>query len=177
MNQSKLTNYEEELAILLEQAKAEYFCLEGSYATHLVCTKAFAKELQHWLRLVTRGLDGRQIDFWMDLEIQVSDKVAPMTFELQRLIPGSLKLPVDYSAILEIDSESEPEPKPDPINPNHYKVHPSGIECIQITEHMSFCLGNAVAYIWRAGIKTPNAIEDLKKAIWNIEREIQRLQR
>ena len=62
--------------------------------------------------------------------------------------------------------------KEDPIeNPPHYKSHPSGIECIQITEHMGFCLGNVVKYIWRADLKE-NAIEDLEKAKWYIEREI-----
>ena len=35
----------------------------------------------------------------------------------------------------------------DPVNyPKHYTEHPSGVECIQITEHMNFCLGNAVKY-------------------------------
>ena len=61
----------------------------------------------------------------------------------------------------------------DPVNhPQHYTQHPSGVECIQITEHMNFCLGNAIKYIWRADKK--NGLEDLKKAIWYIEREIQR---
>jgi hypothetical protein len=55
-------------------------------------------------------------------------------------------------------------------HPPHYTKHPSGIECIQITEHMNFCLGNAVKYIWRAGLKN-NAIEDLEKAKWYIERD------
>lgn len=58
--------------------------------------------------------------------------------------------------------------------PKHYTEHPSGIECIQITEHMNFCLGNAIKYIWRADIKG-NKEEDLKKAIWYIERELQRI--
>jgi hypothetical protein len=58
-------------------------------------------------------------------------------------------------------------------HPKHYTEHPSGIECIQITEHMGFNLGNAVKYIWRADLKG-NAIEDLKKAAWYINREIQR---
>jgi len=56
-------------------------------------------------------------------------------------------------------------------HPKHYTRHPSGIECIQITEHMGFCLGNAVKYIWRADLKN-DAIEDLEKARWYIEREI-----
>lgn len=62
----------------------------------------------------------------------------------------------------------------DPVNhPKHYTEHPSGIECIQVTEHMSFCLGNAVKYIWRADLKQ-NAIEDLQKAVWYINREIEK---
>lgn len=58
-------------------------------------------------------------------------------------------------------------------HPYHYNSHPSGVECIQITEHMSFCLGNAIKYIWRADLKG-NPEEDLKKAIWYIERELAR---
>lgn len=62
----------------------------------------------------------------------------------------------------------------DPVNhPLHYTDHPSGIECIQITEHMGFCLGNAIKYIWRADLKN-DAIEDLEKAKWYIERELQK---
>lgn len=57
-------------------------------------------------------------------------------------------------------------------HPPHYTAHPSGVECIQITEHMGFCLGNAIKYVWRADLK--NGIEDLKKARWYIDREIER---
>lgn len=62
----------------------------------------------------------------------------------------------------------------DPINPQHYRYHPSGIECIQVAEHMSYCIGNAIKYLWRAG-KKGDAVEDLKKAAWYINREIERL--
>ena len=62
----------------------------------------------------------------------------------------------------------------DPVNhPSHYTAHPSGIECIQITEHMGFNLGNAIKYVWRADLKG-NSLEDLRKAIWYIDREIQK---
>lgn len=62
----------------------------------------------------------------------------------------------------------------DPVNrPKHYTAHPSGIDCIQITEHMGFCLGNAIKYIWRADLKG-ESIQDLEKAIWYIKREIER---
>jgi hypothetical protein len=56
-------------------------------------------------------------------------------------------------------------------HPAHYGQHPSGIECIEITEHMGFSLGNAVKYIWRADLKG-DAIEDLRKAAWYLQREI-----
>jgi len=58
-------------------------------------------------------------------------------------------------------------------HPKHYTSHPSGIECIQVTEHLNFCLGNAIKYIWRAGLKG-DAIEDLEKAEWYVRREIER---
>lgn len=58
--------------------------------------------------------------------------------------------------------------------PPHYTNHPSGVECIQVTEHMNFNLGNAVKYIWRAGEKG-DAVTDLRKAAWYVKREIQRL--
>ena len=56
-------------------------------------------------------------------------------------------------------------------HPVHYRSHPSGVECITITEHMNFCVGNAMKYLWRAGSKG-NEIEDLRKAQWYISREI-----
>ena len=61
--------------------------------------------------------------------------------------------------------------------PKHYTSHPSGVECIQIAEHHDFLIGNAIKYLWRAGIKsTDTEIQDLKKAIWYIERKIKLLQ-
>lgn len=57
-------------------------------------------------------------------------------------------------------------------NPEHYKSHPSGVQCITITEHMGFCLGNVIKYVWRADMK--GGVEDLRKARWYIEREIAR---
>lgn len=57
-------------------------------------------------------------------------------------------------------------------HPAHYNSHPSGIECISVTEHLNFCLGNAVKYLWRADLK--GGTEDLEKAVWYIKREIAR---
>lgn len=66
----------------------------------------------------------------------------------------------------------------DPINhPAHYTSHPSGVECITVVEHFVFNAGNAIKYIWRAGLKSTSAVEDLKKARWYIDREIARLEK
>lgn len=60
------------------------------------------------------------------------------------------------------------------IQPEHYRQH--SIECIDIAETLSFNLGNALKYIWRAGLKDASKTrEDLRKAAWYIDREINRL--
>jgi hypothetical protein len=68
-------------------------------------------------------------------------------------------------------------PQFDPVaRPEHYNSHPSGVECVAITEHMTCMIGCAVKYLWRHGQKAGvSADEDLRKAIWCIERERQRL--
>lgn len=66
---------------------------------------------------------------------------------------------------------------PDMVNHTpHYTSHPSGVECIEITEHMNFCVGNAMKYLWRAGEKG-DVLEDLQKARWYIDREIARIEK
>jgi hypothetical protein len=69
----------------------------------------------------------------------------------------------------------------DPVNhPPHYTSHPSGVECITITRHHDFCIGNAIKYCWRAGLKEGSKkkeIEDLKKAVWYIEDKIRELEK
>lgn len=59
-------------------------------------------------------------------------------------------------------------------HPPHYNNNPSGIECIDVVEHLSFNIGNAIKYLWRCGVKG-NAMEDLEKASWYIDREMDRL--
>ena len=59
-------------------------------------------------------------------------------------------------------------------HPKHYTAHPSGVECIEVTEHMNFCVGNDIKYLWRPGLKGEQ-IEDLRKARWYIDREIARI--
>lgn len=69
--------------------------------------------------------------------------------------------------------------KSDPINhPQHYNSHPSGIECIDVVEHYSFNVGNAMKYLWRAGLKgsAEKRVEDLRKAAWYANREADRIE-
>jgi hypothetical protein len=63
----------------------------------------------------------------------------------------------------------------DPINhPKHYTSYP--VEVINLTECMNFNRGNAVKYIARAGLKNKDTeIEDLRKSLWYLNREIQRI--
>jgi hypothetical protein len=73
--------------------------------------------------------------------------------------------------------------KKDNVNhPKHYTSDPSGIECIDITRHRNFNIGNAIKYLWRAGLKEDKdrkiidkQIEDLNKAVWYLVDEIHRL--
>jgi hypothetical protein len=63
-------------------------------------------------------------------------------------------------------------------HPKHYTSHPSGIECIEITKHHCFCVGNAIKYLWHAGLKGDDnkEIEDLKKAAWYVNQKIKDLE-
>ena len=73
----------------------------------------------------------------------------------------------------------------DSVNhPQYYCSHPSGVECIDITRHYNFAIGNAIKYLWRAGLKKEQGmsaiekeIEDCKKAIWYINDHIKHLEK
>jgi hypothetical protein len=61
-------------------------------------------------------------------------------------------------------------------HPQHYTSHKSGVECVDIAEHLGFCLGNALKYLWRSGKKGP-ADEDVRKAVWYLRRYMQSRER
>lgn len=84
-----------------------------------------------------------------------------------------LATPADLAPVKEIEKVEEVDGVDLVNQPPHYTSHPSGVECIQITEHMGFTLGNAIKYIWRADLKG-NSVEDLEKAAWYVQREIER---
>ncbi len=64
----------------------------------------------------------------------------------------------------------------DAVNhPKHYTAHPSGVECVDVAEHYGFNVGNAIKYLWRAGLKSTSPVEDLRKAAWYVQRELERI--
>lgn len=67
---------------------------------------------------------------------------------------------------------------PDAINPDHYQFS-NGAEVIDISENLTSNAGQAVQYIARScrldGRNKGNVVEDLRKAVWFIEREIERV--
>lgn len=74
------------------------------------------------------------------------------------------------------------EEKTDRVNHPSYYQDPSGVECITVTRHRDFNIGNAIKYLWRAGLKEEEGlsnkekqIEDLQKAIFYINDEIKLL--
>lgn len=103
----------------------------------------------------------------------VCSKQAEMQLEQQRILSQGSK-PHSVFSMAALGGF-----KHDPVNhPSHYTSHPSGVECIEVTRHMTFNIGNAVKYLWRNGLKDGNpSVQDLKKAVWYIEDEITRLKK
>ncbi len=103
----------------------------------------------------------------------------PLSDDWRRIIADSVK-----NAGFSVESFTHPlfplktMTKRDPAvdHPDHYNSNPSGVECIDVVEHMGFNVGNAVKYLWRAGSKG-DVVEDLKKARWYVEREIARIEK
>ena len=100
------------------------------------------------------------------------------SFEDGTLIPSmqvlkriSEALNIDYK---ELDIK---EDKKEMINhPSHYNM--GKYEAIDVIEdwNLGFNLGNTVKYISRAGHKD-NILQDLKKALWYLDREIKRIEK
>lgn len=98
--------------------------------------------------------------------------------------PGGPAVAPFSPAYRRTDTEVEELQLDDPVNhPSHYTSSPArcpecghGIECIDITRHMGFNLGNTVKYVWRCDLKN-DAIEDLEKAVFYLQDEIKERKR
>ena len=87
--------------------------------------------------------------------------------ELERILNGEFDLNTKSTSNTEEDLVN---------NPSHYNSDPSGVKCIEITRHRNNNIGNVIKYVWRNGLKDGNSdIQDLEKAAWYLNDEIQRL--
>ncbi len=64
-------------------------------------------------------------------------------------------------------------------HPPHYGGEDNTYEAIKVIEawNLDFSLGNVIKYISRAGKKSPDLVEDLKKARWYLDRFISNLEK
>lgn len=127
-------------------------------------------ECTHPNRKCERRKDGKCPDAQMAIQFcrNCSDEDLQKADEFAKALPHAFK---------QIAEEKER------VNhPKHYQ-HPSGVECITIARHHDFNIGNALKYLFRAGLKQEQGIspldkqiEDLQKAAFYIQDEIKFLQ-
>lgn len=126
-----------------------------------------------------RPIITEQIEKKLHTAIEVSDK-AILVFDN----PNNIDIKGIYRRVKNIDiDDTNDDNKSDNVNhPSHYNFHPSGIECIEVARHFCFDIGNAIKYLWRAGLKKEQGmsnlekeIEDCNKAIWYIKDHINML--
>ena len=106
---------------------------------------------------------------------------------LKRHRPAIAQAFVEQRAALEAAEKAGEDAKEaavgDAVNhPAHYNSDPSRVECIAVARHCTYNIGNAFKYLWRAGLKDGGGnpkqqeIEDLRKAVFSINDEIERLE-
>ena len=153
----------------LEEAKAKFAFMEAQIFKYNADLKN-----EMLSKAPNAGLSFRELEFKRRLNF-----LRPIAARLNEFIK-TYDNPAGISGVQPAET-----PQPDRVNrPSYYTSHPSGIECITITEHYDFCVGNAIKYLWRCGLKveegmTPRdkEIEDLKKSVYYINRKINNLEK
>ena len=102
----------------------------------------------------------------------IAEKVGLSKSMVRRILKDEF---ADEKKILDIIfAEDNQEEKENVKHPEHYNKH--NIECLEVAELFNFNRGNALKYIWRSGEKDKKReIEDLEKAMFYIDREIERI--
>lgn len=107
---------------------------------------------------------------------RIRDQMAENVARKEQLAGEGIPHQKWYPGAVLVKPSGHTELHTDTVNhPAHYLQHPSGVECIAITEHFNFNRGNAIKYIWRADEKG-STLENLRKARWYLDREILRLE-
>jgi hypothetical protein len=123
-------------------------------------------------------------DFFIDAAFSTKQQAEDFITQHEMSSGYITELTIDEPSEYTHDLPFRPTPKQDErVNhPKHYQ-HPSGVECITVARHHDFNIGNALKYIWRAGLKQEQGlspldkqIEDLQKAVFYIQDEIKFLQ-
>lgn len=86
--------------------------------------------------------------------------------------PGDVQAPpIVVTPPIVVFADPDTDGHDDVEHPAHYTAHPSGVECLEITRHFDFCTGNAIKYLWRAGLKggAEKRLEDLRKARFYVD--------
>ena len=123
-------------------------------------------------RLVELWKQKEKASVYVDYRMVVTEKVDKAVYVIGILRQGGTKEPYGQTAPdPSKENEMRDELKETVNHPPHYATHPSGVEAVDIAEHLSFNLGNAFKYVWRAKKKGKQE-EDLEKAIWYLEREV-----
>lgn len=124
----------------------------------------------------TNGPDDSSLGTYGGPPANLVESQRKLTEALQTLNTYAEKSNMPKAELPPLTCFNKRNPMPDPVNhPSHYTSHPSGVECIQVTRHMNFNCGNAVKYLWRAGLKdSAPSVQDLKKAAWYLADEIKR---
>lgn len=122
------------------------------------------------------------VDFYVPITISqyMSDKRMP--YNEWKKVYNYFNLNNIYNKLKAMQMNKENTASSDRVNHPDYYKDPSGIECIDIVRYRNFNIGSAIKYLWRAGLKKEEGlnnkdkqIEDLKKAVWYIKDEIKRL--
>lgn len=102
----------------------------------------------------------------------VKERLATAQEHLERAI-GEIRV-LRGSPELEEGSPGRPKEEGSQVDhPRHYNEHPSGVECIDVVEGLTFNMGNAIKYLWRAGLKESEPPgKDFDKAVWYVRREV-----
>lgn len=106
-----------------------------------------------------------------------------MIEDYEKAKPYESSMPNEQRFVEFYDMAKKMNEQIDMVNhPKHYTSDPSGVEAIEITRHRNFNIGNAIKYLWRAGLKQDSnkdvlqkQVEDLRKAVFYINDEIARL--
>lgn len=134
------------------------------------------------IQAVKEVTQAAEFNKFLDDNSRAVEKMPKWKQEAYKVVPDELEIDPKDGIVMHHVPPPQAYKDADVKHPKHYTSHPSGVECISIVQHHNFNTGNAMKYLWRAGLKVPSgqhekdaAVKDLSKAKEYIELEIRRL--